>query len=97
MKLGGTLAEPSLTVDKMGTTILAGKFVGGFFFGPLGLAAAAASEFIDFSKADKNPCRTAIEEAKKTIHASGEGKAAVEGSDSTVKKIGKKVKGLFKR
>lgn len=97
MKLGGTLADPSLTVDKMGTTILAGKFVGGFLFGPLGLAAVAASEFIDFSKGDKNPCRTAIEEAKKTIHASGEGKSAAEKSDTTVKKIGEKVKSLFKR
>jgi len=91
MKLSGTLAKPSLAIDKMGTTILASKFVGGFFFGPLGLAAVAASEFIDFSKADKSPCLTAIEEAKATIRAPGEG------SESTVKKIGEKVKNLFKR
>jgi hypothetical protein len=85
-------------VDKMGTTILAGKLVGGFFLGgPFGLAAVAASEFIDFSKGDKNPCLTAIEEAKAAIRTSGEGGAAIVGSDSTVKKIGEKVKNLFKR
>jgi len=111
MKLSGTLAKPSLAVNKTGTTILAGKFVGGFLFGgPFGIAAVAASEFIDFSRGDKNPCLVAIEEAKSTIKAAIEAKTvetetedqkakepASEKSDSTVKKIGRKVKNLFKR
>ena len=67
LKLGGTLANPSLTINKTGTTILAGKFAGGLFFGPLGLAAVAASEFTNFSIGAKNPCLTAIEEAADTL------------------------------
>ena len=70
----------------------------------------AASEFIDFSGGDKNPCLVAIEEAQATIQAAVKAKAVEaedndqkvkepvpEKSDSTVKKIGQKVKNLFKR
>ena len=110
MKLGGTLAKPSLAVDTKGAAILVGKFAGGLLFGPFGLAAVAASEFTDFSRGDKNPCLAAIEEAKSTLQSSGEEKTAetinndqkvkepaAEKGDSAVKKIGQKVKNLFKR
>jgi len=111
MKLGGTLAEPSLAVDKMGTTLFAGKVFGGFLFGPFGLAAVAASEVFDFSRGDKNPCLAAIEEAKGAIQSADKVKKQTEAeksdqkgkepaakeSDSTVNKIGRKVKNLFKR
>ena len=71
IKLGGTLAHPSLVVDPAQTFVAIGKAVGGIvLFGPAGVLAALASA----SPADKNPCLTAIEAAKKGRKASGENK-----------------------
>jgi uncharacterized protein involved in outer membrane biogenesis len=63
-KLGGTLAHPSLAVDKSETAISAavtlGKAIGGtLLFGPVGLAAALVDADFD---AD-NPCISALKEA----------------------------------
>lgn len=62
MKLGGTLAEPYLTMNPGGTAITIGKAVGGFFIaGPFGLAAALT----DFSSTGDNPCLSAMQSMKK--------------------------------
>ncbi len=62
VKLGGTLANPSLTMDTKGTLITFGKAVGGVaLFGPAGILAVLTSASPD----DQNPCLTAIEAAKK--------------------------------
>jgi AsmA family protein len=90
LKLAGTLADPSLTVDPTQTAITLGKAVGGaVLFGPVGIAAALASESPD----DKNPCLTAIEAAKKGVRASGDKKPEKE--QGVVEGIGNKFKGLL--
>ncbi|MBW2116716.1 MAG: AsmA family protein [Deltaproteobacteria bacterium] len=90
LKLAGTLADPSLTVDPTQTAITLGKAVGGVvLFGPVGIAAALASESPD----DENPCLTAIEAAKKGIRVSGDKKPEKE--KGVVEGIGDKLKGLF--
>lgn len=90
LKLAGTLADPSLTVDPTQTAITLGKAVGGaLLFGPVGIAAALASESPD----DKNPCLTAIEAAKKGVRGSGDKKPDKE--KGVVEGMGDKIKGLF--
>ena len=100
MKLGGTLAEPSLGLDPGLTALAFGKAVGGvLLFGPLGIAAALAGR----SSGDENPCVAAIEAAKKGIKVSEDKKAeetkepaqkpseqkkgALEGFGSSIKKL----------
>ena len=62
LKLGGTLADPSLALDTTQTAITRGKAAGGFLLaGPVGLAAALAN----VSVGDKNPCLAALEAANK--------------------------------
>ena len=90
LKLAGALADPSLTVDPTQTAITLGKAVGGVvLFGPVGIAAALASESPD----DENPCLTAIEAAKKGVRGSGDKKPEKE--KGVVEGIGDKLKGLF--
>jgi uncharacterized protein involved in outer membrane biogenesis len=60
-KLGGTLANPSLVIDSLGTAMTIGKVIGGFTLaGPLGLAAFLA----DVSSGDENSCLEAIRAAR---------------------------------
>jgi len=90
LKLAGTLADPSLTVDPTQTAITLGKAVGGVvLFGPVGIAAALASESPD----DENPCLKAIEAAKKGVKVVGHKKPEKE--KGVVEGIGSKIKGLF--
>jgi hypothetical protein len=61
VKIGGTLADPSLAINPTGVGVTVGKALGGMaLFGPLGLGAA----FIDVSRGDKDPCATAIRAAR---------------------------------
>lgn len=56
-KLGGTLAEPSLTINPGSAAGTLGKMVGGFtLLGPLGLAAG----LLDVRVGEKDPCREAL-------------------------------------
>lgn len=112
MKLSGTLANPSLGLDTRQTTILAGKWAGGFLLGPLGLAAVAATQFTNFSKANYNACLSAIEKTKNLVEVAAEAEAAeaaetgskdqnekkpaAEKSGGPLRKLGRSVKGLFK-
>ncbi|MCD4716962.1 MAG: hypothetical protein K8R45_09510, partial [Desulfobacterales bacterium] len=64
--------------------------VGGVvLFGPVGIAAALASESPD----DENPCLTAISAAKKGVRGSGDKKPEKE--QGVVEGMGDKLKGLF--
>lgn len=68
LKLGGTLAKPSVGIDPTGSVITIGKAIGAVaLFGPLGIAAVLA----DGKLGDKNPCLAAIEAAKKGGKDSG--------------------------
>ena len=69
LKLGGTLANPSLTIDPTGTLLTVGKALGGMaLFGPVGIGAAlAGGKFFG-----KNPCVSAIESAKNGAAASSD-------------------------
>ncbi len=92
LKLAGTLADPSLTVDPTQTAITLGKAVGGaVLFGPVGIAVALAGESPD----DENPCLMAIEAAKKGVRVSGDKKAEKE--KGVVEGVGDKLKGLFRK
>jgi hypothetical protein len=64
-KLGGTLAQPALTIDPGRSIITLGKLAGAVLFGPVGIAAFLA----DFSGSDENACLTAIESAKEKTEA----------------------------
>jgi hypothetical protein len=62
LKLTGTFAKPSLTIDPTETILTLGKAIGGAaLFGPVGIAAALASGKLG----DRDPCLAAIEAAKK--------------------------------
>ena len=102
MKLGGTLAEPSLAVDAARTAIALGKTIGGvLLFGPVGVAAA----LISFSSGDENPCLAAIHAAENGVPppTGSETQKAVEDAVSEAQKgikdavgeVGKTFKGLF--
>ncbi|GJQ58927.1 MAG: cell envelope biogenesis protein AsmA [Candidatus Scalindua sp.] len=66
-KLGGTLSDPSLTLDTKQTVIAVGKAIGGIaLFGPFGIVAALIGKNSD----DQNPCLAAIEIAKGGVNAS---------------------------
>jgi AsmA family protein len=101
LKLGGTLAKPSLTIDPTQAALTIGKTVGSVaLFGPVGIAAALASS----SKGNENPCLAAIEAAKKGVKSSGakeEQKGTVDkvtqGAKGAVQGSGDKLKKLFGR
>ncbi|MBW2266394.1 MAG: AsmA family protein [Deltaproteobacteria bacterium] len=62
LKLTGTFAKPSLTIDPTETILALGKAVGGAaLFGPVGIAAALAGGKLG----DRDPCLAAIEAVKK--------------------------------
>jgi uncharacterized protein involved in outer membrane biogenesis len=96
LKLTGTLANPSVTIDATGTFLAIGKAVGGLtLFGPVGVAAALASGKFG----DKDLCLTAIEAAKNGGTASGNKKP--EEKNGVVKEttgaVGNGVKELFSK
>jgi uncharacterized protein involved in outer membrane biogenesis len=90
-KLGGTLANPAISVNPKGAAITVGKALGGFFLlGPAGILIP----FVDVSLGNKDPCLKAIEAAQKEV------KKAMEGSTDPTKPKKKKgplrpLKGLF--
>lgn len=91
-KLGGTLANPSLDIDRTRTVITLGKAVGGaVLFGPAGIAAALATG----NSGDENPCLAAIEAAKKEAKVSGAKKK--EEKKGVVESVGNGLKKLFGR
>lgn len=86
LKLGGTLAKPSLAIDPTQAALTVGKTVGSVaLFGPVGIAAALASS----SKGNENPCVAAIDAAKKGVKSSG----AKEEQKGTVDKVTQGAKG----
>ena len=92
LKLGGTLADPSLGVDPTRATLAIGKAVGGVvLFGPVGLVAALAGHRAD----SENPCLAAIEAAEKK-RQSHEGKKP-EKQKGIVGKTMDGIGGTFKR
>lgn len=92
LKLGGTLAEPSLGVDPARATLALGKAVGGVvLFGPAGLLVALAGNSAD----DENPCLAAIEAAEKK-RKSNEGKKS-ENKKGFVEKTMNSIGGTFKK
>ncbi|MCJ7595189.1 MAG: AsmA-like C-terminal region-containing protein, partial [Desulfobacterales bacterium] len=96
VKLGGTLANPSLTLDPALTALALGKAVGGvILFGPLGIAAALAGR----SSGEENPCLSAIEAAQKGIKVSedkqAEEKKKPEEKKESAEKPSEGIKGVF--
>jgi hypothetical protein len=66
LKLGGTLAKPSLVIDPLQTVLTIGKMAEGVaVFGPLGILAGLVST----GSSGENPCLTAIETAKTGVKA----------------------------
>ena len=92
-RLGGTLAEPSLSLDPTHTAITIGKMVGGVaLFGPLGIAAALASG----DTGGENPCLKAIEEVEKRDRPAGDKKEEEKGLiEQATEGIGGALKRLF--
>jgi len=64
-RLGGTLAQPSLTIDPGRAALTLGKFAGALALGPAGLAAF----FGDISLGKKDPCAVALQGIKKAEQA----------------------------
>jgi uncharacterized protein involved in outer membrane biogenesis len=64
LKVGGTLAHPSLAIDPSGTLVTLGKAIGGAaLLGPVGIAAALTSGKLG----EEDPCFAAIEAAEKGL------------------------------
>ena len=67
-KLGGTLAEPGLTIDPVAAALALGKSIGGAaLFGPVGIAGALVGKS---DSNDENLCLAAIEAAKTGVKSS---------------------------
>ncbi|NVM22174.1 MAG: AsmA family protein [Desulfobacterales bacterium] len=91
LKLSGTFADPTLSIDKTRTIITLGKAVGGVaLFGPAGIAAALAGGSLG---GKKDTCLSAIEAAKKGSKVSG-GKKTKE-KNGKVKDAGNRHKNLL--
>ncbi|MCE5336518.1 MAG: AsmA family protein [Desulfobacteraceae bacterium] len=101
LKLSGTLAKPSVTVDPTQSAIALGKSVGGaVLFGPAGIAASLAG---GSSGKGGNPCALAMDAARKGVRPSdvSEKKNVMEKTSETGKKAvsgaGDKLKKFFGR
>ncbi len=95
-RLGGTLANPQLSIDPEQTALLLGKIAGALALGPIGIAAF----FADISLGKKNACDVALEKAMKKIRAAKTDNPENKPSKSDAaeeKKIEKKSGGFFKR
>jgi len=91
-KLGGTLTNPALEIDIVGS----GTTIGAALLGPVGWAYLLVSG----SSGKANPCRKALEIAGKgaagEISETGKGKEATSGSKKKEQGIGDKILNLFK-
>jgi uncharacterized protein involved in outer membrane biogenesis len=68
-KVGGSFAQPSVTLDPAGAAATIGKMLGGLaLFGPIGLAAG----LIDLKLGQDHPCIKAIEDLEKDVGTSEE-------------------------
>jgi hypothetical protein len=98
-KLGGTLAEPSLTLNPTGSAATLGKAIGGFLLlGPFGIAAA----LVNINSDDETPCLTALEVIKKMTTAENNAKTAkkkrsVNKSTKSISKSSKSVGNKLKK
>jgi uncharacterized protein involved in outer membrane biogenesis len=99
LKLGGTLADPSLQVNPEQTIFAVLKAAGGvLLFGPAGIVAA----FAGHSSCGDNPCLTALESARKGLGGSEGGKGVEQkgpkekGFSGTLKNVGESVKKFFR-
>jgi uncharacterized protein involved in outer membrane biogenesis len=98
-KLGGTMAEPSLTLNPTGSAATLGKAIGGFLLlGPFGIAAA----LVNINSDDETPCLTAIEVIKKMTTAENNAKTAkkkrsVNKSTKSISKSSKSVGNKLKK
>lgn len=96
-RLGGTLANPRLAIDKSQTILTIGKVIGGqALLGPAGIATALMGK----SKGDENPCLSAIEAGKKSAAKSKiEKKKSAESPAAPIpvdiKEIGEELMKLF--
>jgi hypothetical protein len=99
LKLGGTLADPSLAIDPKETAITLGKAVGGVvLFGPVGILAALANA----GPGDENVCLAAIETARSGVRVKRDTpkdivEKTAEGVKDTFESVGKTLKKLFKK
>jgi uncharacterized protein involved in outer membrane biogenesis len=98
-KLGGTMAEPSLTLNPTGSAATLGKAIGGFLLlGPFGIAAA----LVNINSDDETPCLTALEVIKKMTTAENNAKTAkkkrsVNKSTKSISKSSKSVGNKLKK
>ena len=91
-KLGGTLANPSLEIDIVGS----GTTIGAALLGPVGWAYLLVSG----SSGKANPCKKALEIAGKgaagTTSKAGKGKEETSGTETKKQGIGDKILNIFK-
>ena len=91
-KLGGTLAEPSLEIDIVGS----GTTIGAALLGPVGWAYLLVSG----SSGKANPCKKALEIAGKgaagTTSKTGKEKAETSGAEAKKQGIGDRILNIFK-
>lgn len=101
-RLSGTLAHPSLGIDKTQAALTIGKMIGGIaLFGPAGIA----SGLVGSSSGEKDPCLAAIEAAKKGIPMARENEAkqkgpvqeTTKGLQQGIQNVGKELRKLFNR
>jgi uncharacterized protein involved in outer membrane biogenesis len=99
LKLGGTLANPSLEMNAEQTIFAVLKAAGGvLLFGPAGIVAALAGQ----SSCEDNPCLSALETARKGMRRTESGKGREqkgtddkEGISGTLKGVCENVKKFF--
>ena len=91
-RLGGTLAHPSLVVDRNGTLYVLGKMAGAVTLGPFGIAAF----FADISLGKKDPCLKALKALEKEEEEKTD-KEPDESQTGTDKEKGKESNGFFRK
>ncbi len=95
LKLSGTLAKPTLTIDPTQTALTIGKVVGeAVLLGPAGIAAFLAGG----SPTEENACLAAIDASNKGVKPSGGKLDAVQDTArKTTEAVGDKLKKMFGR
>ena len=93
LKIGGTLANPSLEIDPVKSAILVGKAVGGILLlGPIGMAATLVGK----RAGSDNPCVEALSESQQNAQESGDKSTLNEKNESVEKKKSDGVKGAVR-
>jgi uncharacterized protein involved in outer membrane biogenesis len=95
-RLGGTLANPHLTIDPAQTALILGKLAGALALGPIGIVAF----FADISLGKKDPCDIALKKAMKKIRKAenkNSGKTSQETGAGEKKQKEKESEGFFRR